>query len=675
MAIENNKRAQAALKTGPLKAPSASLQATAQSPSKLATEILTKTGNGSVADRWAGSRTAALARFNSLPERIKANGDRLRDLRSQIANGEQALRNLRKFNPLPLGGRRIGPAVPKPGISPIGSIIERVQKNISRQQAEVQTLKDQRVKLLEERADDRPDGRVDAGHLKAKDELGKLDVQIEKSEADKLAADSKLAVLQGKKAEQAKVTGDTRAELEGLRGDLAAQRKVIEESRKSTEGLAKDNAELRKRMAGLDADNRKLNEQEQAKGEARRRLLGEQVGEQPLYDALKTLPANTLTEGDVSFLSAFDKRLERINGLSSDIAKLNEQQAANVSKVAAHRGKIRENNRQIEGLRAGIVAAEGEVKGLESKIAGLSDKLGELERASRRLDGEVRSQKAEVGKLTNQLGELDAQRKRAVGRARAGEVQDIRLGEAQVQRLDGEIEGVKSRLETAKSALAQLVEKEEALKSEMAQVRSEVASAKGELDTLKSEETSARTKLAENEKALSGLQAENRTLFDKEQALGKERLELLGQIAAEGPIATALRTLPAAELTEGDQAFLKAFDAASARVTAIGAEVRGLNDQQSANKARIGELKTANEGLKGRISELETSVKAGVAKVAGLEKALKAAEAKVAPLDREIAAAKRELGKLEQQQSKLEADRENWVKELAQDRNELEELK
>lgn len=86
------------------------------------------------------------------------------------------------------------------------------------------------------------------------------------------------------------------------------------------------------------------------------------------------------------------------------------------------------------------------------------------------------------------------------------------------------------------------------------------------------------------------LENENSTLFTQEQALGAERLPLLGEAAAEQGRFDRLSALPPEQRTEGDQAFMTAFTARQDKITELNNQIREANAQQERNAARIKEL-------------------------------------------------------------------------------------
>ena len=667
MAIDPNKPVFGTRPTGPLKGP------TGQS-GNLQLDVSTKQptiADASKTDPRAASRLKALARFNGLPDHLRDLNTRIRGKQGAIANSQAALNRLLARRPLVKGFSK---GFRAPTAKFAANVADRVKQNLQAQQAELEQLKAKRVAVLAEKADDTPDGKTDAGHVKAKSEIAKLDGQIDKVQGDKLTAESKLATLEGQK--QASVLERTGAlsEQAQLKEGIAGKKGEVEKARKEIAGITTQIGDLKTRNGGLENENKKLFDQEQTIGAERRQLLGAQAGDQPLYDALKTLPADALTEGDSKFINDVDSRLARIATLTSDIGKLNQQQAANQSQVNENLTTIRGHEGKINGLTAQIKDGEASVKGLEGQLGALNNKLAELEKKASVLDKQVTGQQAEVNKVTTQLVNLEGQREKTVKQARGTEVQDIRLGEAQIERLDGEIGKVKGHLEQAKARLGELVVEQGQVRGQIAQTTYAVDQIKGQIDRLKGELTANLGKVKGNQDQIGKLETENKQLFGQEQALGKERLGLLVRVAEDRPLAEALRTLPTESLTDGDLNFLKDFDSASSRVTAINADVKSLNERQAANASKVAGLQGENEGLQGKIKNLEASIKQSTGQLAELDKNLKGLEGQLGKLGKDIAGVEGEIGKFENQLGKLEGDRGKWMAELEQDRKELQSL-
>ena len=655
--------------TGPLKptAPSALPQPGAAAPGNAASQKAAR--DAARTAQQAAARLKALGRFNALPERIRDLDSRIQSAQRAVGRDESALKSLQ--NAL-ARGFRLGA-----GRAPVNtkSVATRLQSQIADQKKSIQGLQAERKVILAEKADDTPDGKVDAGHQKVLAEIGKLDGQIGKAQSDKLAGESKLESLLNKKVEEFGKSSGLQITQIRLKDSIADQKKAIEKARKDIASLGENSGQLRKQNAGFEAENKKLFTQEQAKGAERRKLLGEQAADRPLYDALKALEPASLADGDKTFIAAYDKRAGAITGLTNDITQLNQKQDANQASIVKNQQTLRDNDTKVNGLNASIKAAEGDIKGLEGQLSNVNTRLAELDKAGKALDGQIAAQTAEVKKLGDQLTGLQDQRKTAVRQARGTEVQDVRLGEAQVERLDKEIGTVKGQLDTAKSKLTDLVSRRDQVKSDADRLGKEVGALKAAIDGLKAEMAGARKSLEGNEKSIGNLVAENAKLFAQEQGLGKERQGLLRQIAEEGPLADALKSLDPEVLTEDDKKFIESFDAAGARVKAIGSEVASLNEKQSANDGKIGELRTANEGLQKRIQDLEASIKSDSGKLAGLEKSLQEANGKIAGLDKEIATAQKGIDQLQQKLSGLESERGKWLAELEQDKSELAALK
>ncbi len=655
--------------TGPLKsaAPAAQPQTGAAAPASAASQKAAR--DAARTAQQAASRLKALARFDALPARIRDLDSRIQNAQGTVARNESTLKSLQ--NAL-TRGFRLGA-----GRAPVNtkSVATRLQSQIAEQKKSIQALEEERKVILAEKADDTADGKVDAGHQKAIAEIGKLDGQIGKAQSDKLAGESTLESLLNKKVDEYGKSSGVRGEQLKLQGQIADQKKAIELARKEIASLGENSGQLRKQNVGLEAENKKLFNQEQAKGAERRKLLGEQVADRPLYDALKALEPASLADSDKTFIAAYDKRAGAITGLSNDISQLNQKQDANQATTAKNQQTLRANDTKVNGLNTSIKSAEGDIKGLEGQLANVNKRLAELDKAGKALDGQITAQTAEVKKLGDQLTGLQDQRKTAVRQARGTEVQDVRLGEAQVERMDKEIATVKGQLDSAKSNLATLVSRRDEVKAEVERLGKDVGALKASIDGLKKDQTAARNTLADNQKSIGNLEADNSKLYAQEQALGKERQGLLKQIAEDGPLAGALKALEPELLTEDDQKFIASFDAANARVKAIGSEVTSLNEKQAANSGKIGELKTANEGLQKLIQDLEASIKSDTGKLAGLEKNLQDANGKLAGLEKEITATQKGIDQLQQKLSGLEGERGKWLAELDQDKSELAALK
>lgn len=655
--------------TGPLKssAPVAPSQPVAAGSTSAAAQKAAR--DAARTEKQAADRLKALTRFESLSGRIEALDGRIQSAQGAVARDESALKGLQ--NAL-TRGFKLGA-----GRAPVNtkSVTTRLQAQIADQKKSIQALQEERKVILAEKADDTPDGKVDAAHQKAIAEIGKLDGQIGKAQSDKLAGESKLESLVNKKLEEFGKSSGLQITQIRLKDSIADQKKAIETARKDIAGLGENSAQLRKQNTGLQAENKKLFDQEQAKGAERRKLLGEQVADRPLYDALKALEPASLADSDKSFIAAYDKRAGAITSLSNDISQLNQKQDANQATIVKNQQTIRENDTKVNGLNASIKTAEGDIKGLEGQLSDVNKRLAEFEKAGKALDGQITAQTAEVKKLGDQLTGLQDQRKTVVKQARGAEIQDVRLGEAQIERLDKEIGTVKGQLETEKYKLATLVSRRDEVKAEVDRIGKEVGALKASIDGLKQDQTAARNTLAENQKSIGNLEADNSKLYAQEQALGKERQGLLKQIAEDGPLAGALKALEPELLTEDDRKFIASFDAAGDRVKAIGAEVISLNEKQASNAGKIGELKTSNDGLQKRIQDLEASIKSDSGKLARFEKILQADSGILAGLEKEITAAQKGIDQLQQKLSGLEGERGKWLAELDQDKSELAALK
>lgn len=655
--------------TGPLRTAPATGQPQSGAPASSQDASSKAARDAARTARQASARLQALARFESLPGRLRDLDGRIQQQLGAVARNETALKSLQ--NAL-TRGFKVGAGRPPVNAR---SVATRLQNQVAEQKKSIQALQEERKTILAEQADDTADGKVDAGHRKALAEIAKLDAPIAKAQSDKLAGESKLESLLGKKQEEFGKQSGVLGEKLRLEGQIAEKRQAIGNARKEIAGLGENSGQLRKQIASLEAENRKLFGQEQAKGAERRKLLGEQAADRPLYDALKALAPEELADSDKTFVAAFDKRGESIKNLSNEIVQLNQKQDANQGNIASNQKTIRENDAKVSGLRESIKQAEGDIKGLDGQLGGVNKRLAELEKAGKALDGQITAQTAEVKKLGDQLSGLENQRKVTVQTARRTEVQDVRLGEAQVERLDKEIGSVKGQLDTAKSKLASLVSQRDEVKSEVDRLGKEVGTLKAAIEALKLERAGALGTLEGNEKSIGNLVAANAKLYAQEQGLGKERQGLLKQIAEDGPLASALKSLEPELLTEDDKTFIEKFDAAGARVKAIGAEVISLNEQQASNEGKIGELKKANEGLQKTVQDLEASINTDSGKLAGLEKSLKEASGKLAGLDKDIAGTQKGIEQLEQKLAGLEGERGKWVAELAQDKSELEALK
>lgn len=98
---------------------------------------------------------------------------------------------------------------------------------------------------------------------------------------------------------------------------------------------AADVSPYAKELSDLKASNAELFKQEQALGDERRPLLVDVGKEKPIYDALKALPADQVTEGDVKFMKDFEAKSAKVEDLNNKIQDLNERQAAQATRIGA----------------------------------------------------------------------------------------------------------------------------------------------------------------------------------------------------------------------------------------------------------------------------------------------------------------------------------------------------
>ncbi len=90
-----------------------------------------------------------------------------------------------------------------------------------------------------------------------------------------------------------------------------------------------------KEIAALEKENEALYKQEQALSDERRPLLAEIAQNEPIYNALKKLPENELSESDKAFMKKFEATKAKVDDLSKKIADLNAKQADNQKKIDA----------------------------------------------------------------------------------------------------------------------------------------------------------------------------------------------------------------------------------------------------------------------------------------------------------------------------------------------------
>lgn len=115
------------------------------------------------------------------------------------------------------------------------------------------------------------------------------------------------------------------------------------------------------------------------------------------------------------------------------------------------------------------------------------------------------------------------------------------------------------------------------------------------------------------------LEAEKKALYDQEQAKGKERLEIVGNMPLKDGVAEYLRALPADKVTETDKDLLAKYDAAKSKVAALEAEIATLNEKQGLIDKRLEGL-TQMEKLDGVMkTEFAAEQTAGAERVKALE--------------------------------------------------------
>lgn len=120
-------------------------------------------------------------------------------------------------------------------------------------------------------------------------------------------------------------------------------------------------------------------------------------------------------------------------------------------------------------------------------------------------------------------------------------------------------------------------------------------------------------------KERTDLEAEKKALYDQEQAKGKERLEVVGNMPLKDGVAEYLKGQPPEQLTETDKDLLAKYDAAKSKIAALEGEIAKLNERQGLIDKRLEGLNQM-EKLDGVMkSEFAAEQKAGTDRVAALE--------------------------------------------------------